>query len=124
MYAAKAMNKCQREGYKSMVIKDSAVDAFMEYTDNYFARTVFTSDCKSWYKNGGRGAVRTLWPGSSQHAIFAFRHPRWEDYDWERLPEYPTSMSWLGDGHIPAEVDPGFYYEELRSRHTEHPHFC
>jgi hypothetical protein len=122
-YAAKALNKCQREGYRSMVVKDEAVQSFLQYTDNYFGRTVFTTECKSWYKSGADGAIRTLWPGSSQHALVALREPRWEDWDWEREKGYTHPMAWLGDGHVSAKLDPAFYVDELRAGHTEHPLF-
>ncbi|KLT44182.1 FAD/NAD(P)-binding domain-containing protein [Cutaneotrichosporon oleaginosum] len=117
-YMAKALNKCANEGYKSLVVKEEAVASFLKYTDAYFSRTTFVGDCRSWYKNGKSGAakIRTLWPGSSQHAVLSLRHPRWEDYDYEREPEYDHPMAWLGDGHIPVDVDPGFYYDDLRSR--------
>lgn len=117
-YMAKAINKCSAEGYKSIVPKEAAVASFLKYTDAYFARTVFTTDCKSWYKGGksGNAKIRTLWPGSSQHCILSLRHPRWEDYEYERAPEYDHEMAWLGDGHISAELDPAFYYEDLRTR--------
>ncbi|GMK57245.1 hypothetical protein CspeluHIS016_0400790 [Cutaneotrichosporon spelunceum] len=116
-YMAKALNKCSHEGYKSLVVKEEAVASFLKYTDAYFGRTVFTEDCKSWYKNGksGDAKIRTLWPGSSQHAILSLRNPRWEDYEYEREPEYNHPMAWLGDGHIPIDMDPAFYYDELRS---------
>lgn len=118
-YMAKTISKCQREGYKSFQVKQSAVDSFLKYSDDYFARTVFSDNCKSWYKGGKKnGAIRTLWPGSSSHLALALKHPRWEDYDWERLPEYEHPMSWLGDGHIPAYFDPAFYYDDLRSQHA------
>lgn len=117
-YMAKALNKCANEGYKSLVVKKEAVESFLKYTDAYFARTVFTDNCKSWYKNGKTGAakIRTLWPGSSQHAILSLRHPRWEDYEYGREPEYNHTMAWLGDGHISVDMDPAFYYDDLRSR--------
>lgn len=117
-YMAKALNKCSAEGYKSLVVKEDAVASFLKYTDAYFSRTVFTDDCKSWYKNGQTGAakIRTLWPGSSQHCILSLRNPRWEDYEYEREPQYEHPMAWLGDGHIPTEMDPAFYYDDLRQR--------
>jgi hypothetical protein len=120
-YVAKAINKCQREGYSSMVVKKEPVDSFMKYTDDYFQRTVFTSECNSWYKGGSSktGGIRTLWPGSSQHHVLSLMEPRWEDYDYTRLPDYKHTMGWLGDGHIPAELDPAFYYTRLRAGYKE-----
>lgn len=118
-YMAKTISKCQREGYASFLIKEKAVNAFLRYVDDYFARTVFSDKCKSWYKGGkSDGPIRTLWPGSSQHAVLALKHPRWEDYDWTQREEYQDEMAWLGDGHIAAELDPAFYYDELRAMHS------
>lgn len=120
-YVAKAINKCQREGYKSLVVKQEPVESFMKYTDDYFRRTVFTTDCNSWYKGGSTkaGGIRTLWPGSSQHHVISLLEPRWEDYEYVRLPEYKHTMGWLGDGHIPAKLDPAFYYQLMRSGYKE-----
>lgn len=120
-YAAQCIHKCQREGIRSMVPRQDAVDDWIAYTDAYFPRTVYSADCPSWYKagGGGGGRIRTLWPGSSQHAVAALRDPRWEDWEYERDPDYKHSMSWLGDGHIPPHYDPAFYFDEMRSRHKD-----
>ncbi|MBS0164437.1 MAG: hypothetical protein JSS48_17940 [Nitrospira sp.] len=119
-YMIQVIDKCQREGYKSIQPKDEAVESFMKYTDDYFQRTVFTANCKSWYKNGQSGAskVRALWPGSSQHAFIALRNPRWEDFDYRRAEGYDHTMAWLGNGHIKEDVDMAFYYPELRAYYS------
>lgn len=83
--------------------------------------TLWLTEGKSWYKNGQTGAakVRTLWPGSSQHAFVALRHPRWEDFELRRADAdgYTHTMAWLGNGHIADDVDAAFYYPELRKYH-------
>ncbi|WDK22961.1 hypothetical protein CGRA01v4_14252 [Colletotrichum graminicola] len=124
-YATKCIQKCAREGYKSIVVKGSAVDSFLKYTDNYFDRTVFNGNCRSWYKNGatGKAKIRTLWPGSCLHAYTALRHPRWEDFDYERLDEYDHPMAWLGNGDVQPDLDRTFYFEELWGMHKDHPMF-
>ncbi|KAK1981582.1 hypothetical protein LZ30DRAFT_760505 [Colletotrichum cereale] len=124
-YATKCIQKCIREGYKSIVVKESAVESFLRYTDNYFDRTVFSGNCKSWYKNGatGKARIRTLWPGSCLHAYTALRHPRWEDFDYARLGDYDYSMAWLGNGDVRPDLDRAFYLEELWAMHKDHPMF-
>jgi hypothetical protein len=46
--------------------------------------------------------VTGLWPGSTLHCIEAMRSPRWEDYEYEYLPEENgaeiNQMAWLGNG--------------------------
>ncbi|GKT46255.1 FAD-binding monooxygenase moxY [Colletotrichum spaethianum] len=118
-YVTKCIQKCIREGYKSIVVKDSAVESFLKYTDNYFDRTVFTGNCKSWYKNGatGKATIRTLWPGSCLHGYTALRHPRWEDFDYERLDDYDHPMAWLGNGDVQPDLDRAFYFEEVWAMH-------
>lgn len=102
-YATKVIAKCQRDGYKSVVVKQPAVDDFLKYTDAYFGRTVLTTNCKSWYKNGSSGdaTIRSIWPGSGSHCFASLQYPRWEDFEWERLEELDHSMSWLGNGCAP-----------------------
>lgn len=99
----KTIAKCQRDAYKTFAPKKKAVDDFLRYTDNYFARSVLTTNCKSWYKNGadGEAIIRSIWPGSGSHYFAALRHPRWEDFDWEPVEDLDHSMSWLGNGTAP-----------------------
>ena len=127
-YIVKCIRKLQKENIKSMCIKKERVEDFLEYTDRYFEKTVFQDECRSWYKteieeeeNGEKvrkNVISGLWPGSTLHCIEALRSPRWEDYDYEYLPEPDedgsheidglsvlekrknrgNAMSWLGNG--------------------------
>ena len=56
--------------------------------------------CKSWFKrHGATGRVVGIWPGSSIHAERALKHPRWEDYEYARVPEVErNAFNWLGNG--------------------------
>lgn len=45
-YVVQAVAKCQTEGYKSIVVKNEAAESFAKYTDDYFGRTVFTTNCE------------------------------------------------------------------------------
>lgn len=75
-YIFKFIVKMQQERYKSVVVKQEAVDGMMAYADAYLPRTVHTADCNSWYKNDGK--VRAIWPGSVIHMMHAMEQPRWE----------------------------------------------
>ncbi|KXH60271.1 hypothetical protein CSAL01_03091 [Colletotrichum salicis] len=122
-YVTKCIQKCIREGYKSIVVKDEAVKSFLQYADNYFDRTVYTGSCKSWYKNGasGKAKIRTLWPGSCLHGYTALRHPRWEDFEYERADDYDHRMAWLGNGDVRPDLDRVFYLDEIWAMHKVCP---
>ncbi|KAH9888563.1 hypothetical protein C8Q73DRAFT_794305 [Cubamyces lactineus] len=96
----------QRERIRCMEPKPEAVRAFEASLEAYFQTTVFTQNCRSWYKFGREeGRVVGLWPsalpflGSTLHAMRAIEHPRWEDYQYELLEDGEQNMFyWLGEG--------------------------
>jgi hypothetical protein len=116
-YVTKCVAKIQRDNIRSMVPRREAVSQFTRYCDSYFEGTVFTLDCRSWYKGGtSDGRVSALWPGksgsslllvrwltsltlppgSSLHAMKSFAHPRWEDFEYEYIQDNP--FGWIGNG--------------------------
>ena len=112
-YIFKSIRKLQKENIKSMTIKPARVKDFLQYVDHYFAGTVYSEECRSWYKKDGRGRsgskVTGLWPGSTLHCIEALRSPRWEDWEYEYLPEEDGAennlMGWLGNGWGLRQLD-------------------
>jgi hypothetical protein len=133
-YITKAIRKLQRDNIKSMAIQPRLVRDFTQYCDRYFDGTVFKDECQSWYRKNGQGVpsehVTGLWPGSTLHCIEALRSPRWEDFDYEYLPEPNGSavnrMAWLGNGwavnqlvaapadeHLAFYLLPGFQDRDL-----------
>lgn len=112
-YIIKCMRKVQREDYASMVPKRSRVKDFTKYVDAYFERTVYTDNCRSWYRSGGGGGDRVigLWPGSTTHALESLRTPRWEDYEYEHKDE--NQLRWLGNGWTECQLkgDRSFYLD-------------
>ncbi|PVH70548.1 hypothetical protein DL98DRAFT_436841, partial [Cadophora sp. DSE1049] len=88
-YIVKCIRKLQKEDYVTMSPKKSWIQDFSEYVSEYFKRTVFTDECRSWYKVGKGDTERVvgLWPGSSQDCIEVLRAPRWEDIDFESREE-------------------------------------
>lgn len=111
-YIIKCVRKIQKDNIAAMVVKEEREKDFTEYADAYFEGTVFTEECRSWYKNKGTGEVVGLWPGSTLHCIEAMRSPRWEDYDYTYIHELEAReevnglgskrkanrMAWLGNG--------------------------
>lgn len=95
--------KAQKQGIKSISPKAEAVDDFQEYKDSLMKDLVWTSDCRSWYKNGKvDGKVWGPWPGSALHFLEAMEAPRWEDWDLK----YTTSnrFSYFGHGKTQREI--------------------
>jgi len=98
-YAVQAAMKMQRERLKSIEVRSEAVKNFDEYIENYFPTSVYSEKCRSWYKMGKEeGRVVGLWPGSCLHSLVALRHPRWEDFNYEREKGTRNRLHWLGDG--------------------------
>lgn len=103
-YILKCVRKLQRENIRSMDAKETRVQEFSNYIDEYFKQTVYLDGCSSWYRNeGGRGPrITGLWPGSALHAVETFRSPRWEDFDYKYVQDEsgkPVSQfKWLGNG--------------------------
>lgn len=97
-YIVKCIRKLQKEDYVTMTPKASRVQDFADYIGEYFKKTVYMDDCKSWYKIGGGygDKISALWPGSVMHALETLRAPRWEDFEFEEIHE--NRLRWLGNG--------------------------
>ncbi|TPX17535.1 uncharacterized protein E0L32_003178 [Thyridium curvatum] len=107
-YFAKILRKVSREGIKSLQPQSKAADDFVEYSDAFFAKTVLSDPCSSWYNGGKPGArIHGLWPGSAGHITTVRREPRWEDWDYEYLSETGNRFLWyFGNGWMRKETDP------------------
>ncbi|KAJ5772708.1 hypothetical protein N7520_003237 [Penicillium odoratum] len=99
-YMVKTIQKVQREYIKCIVVKPEAMTMLTRHIDKYFTKTIYTQPCKSWMKRGKEnGRVITLWPGSAIHAVVALENPRWEDFNYNYLPETEDNhYSYLGKG--------------------------
>ncbi|KAJ9623816.1 hypothetical protein H2204_011002 [Knufia peltigerae] len=96
-YVFQAIEKIQQEGIKSVVPKREAMNDFLEHKDSIMNDMVWTSTCRSWYKNGTvDGKVWGIWPGSSIHFIEIMAAPRWEDYDIEYLQKNRFNFFGIG----------------------------
>lgn len=106
-FYAKILRKVSREGIKSISPLNKAADDFIEYADTFFASTVLSDNCSSWY-NGGRPSNRIhgLWPGSAGHITAVRREPRWEDWEYQYLSETGNRFLWyFGNGWTRQETD-------------------
>ncbi|KAG5984173.1 hypothetical protein E4U55_005785 [Claviceps digitariae] len=107
-YFAKILRKVSREGIKSMDATAKAADDFVHYCDAFFAKTVLSDKCSSWYNGGNPGGrVHGIWPGSAAHLSAVRREPRWEDFDYEYLGDSGNRFAWyFGNGKTSKEMDP------------------
>ncbi|KAI9756558.1 MAG: hypothetical protein M4579_003817 [Chaenotheca gracillima] len=112
-YTAKALSKMQTQQIRTMVPKARSVSNFTRFCESYFANTVFSLECSSWYKaNSKTGKVSALWPGSSLHAIKVMDNPRWEDFEYTYVDG--EDFGWFGDGWAEGdreEVDRAYYLD-------------
>lgn len=101
-YIVNAIIKFQTQDIKSMMPSYAATKKFVEHTDKWMPRSVWSAGCRSWYKNHKiDGRVTALWPGSGLHYVDALSQPRWEDYEYTYVDSNP--FSYLGDGFTHIE---------------------
>jgi hypothetical protein len=63
-YFTQCVAKMQRDNITAMSVKPESVWRFVEHCDKYFERTVFTLNCRGWYKGGTVDRrVSGLWLG-------------------------------------------------------------
>jgi cation diffusion facilitator CzcD-associated flavoprotein CzcO len=113
-YIAKVLRKIRSQGIKAMAPSKKATDDFVEYSDKFYPRTVWTANddstpgqknCRSWY-NGGRpgGRIHGLFPGSAAHLNYIRREPRWEDWEYTRVNPSGNRFAYFGNGWTRREV--------------------
>jgi hypothetical protein len=105
-YGIKMIEKLQREDVKSLAPKQDVTDAFGQYVQDLLKLTVFSDDCRSWYKNNKTGKVNAVYPGSTLHYIEMINNPRWEDYNIE-YNEKGNMWRFMGIGMVPQQKKHG-----------------
>jgi len=65
---------------RSFDVKQDVQDEWNLYGDQILKQTVWSSGCKSWYKNS-TGRIFALYPGSILHFKDSIEHIRGEDFD-------------------------------------------
>ncbi|KAL6234087.1 hypothetical protein BDW75DRAFT_251673 [Aspergillus navahoensis] len=119
-YFTQCVVKMQRENLRSMNARCDAVKKFRAYCEQYFETTVFSMNCRSWYKGGSEsGRVTALWPGSSLHSIQVMSHPRWEDFEYQHANDNPNG--WLGDGWVEDEKNSTIKIRYLDEDQIDYP---
>ncbi|KAK5312775.1 hypothetical protein LTR93_011196 [Exophiala xenobiotica] len=97
------INHWQTENIHSFAPKADATEDFIKHTDSLMQKTVWSEECRSWYKsNSSTGRVSALWPGSSLHYIEAIQQARFDDYE---IKYSGNRSAWMGNGYSQTELD-------------------
>jgi hypothetical protein len=57
------MQKMQKEHIKAIEVREEPTDAFNEHVDTWMKKSVWMTECRSWYKMGTTDGKAWLWPG-------------------------------------------------------------
>ncbi|KAF2800321.1 flavin-binding monooxygenase-like protein [Melanomma pulvis-pyrius CBS 109.77] len=104
-YGIQMIQKLQNENIRSLRPTASALRAFDDYIQALVPHTVFSDDCRSWYRNNKTGKVTNIYPGSALHLMEMLERPRWEDYEIEYWNE--NRFSFMGWGYVKGLKEPG-----------------
>ncbi|KAM6479934.1 FAD/NAD(P)-binding domain-containing protein [Trichoderma sp. SZMC 28011] len=105
-YAFDVVDKIQTQGVKCLSPTPEAVAEFQEHKDTMMEELVWTSSCRSWYKNGTiNGKIWGPYCGSVPHFIELLSQPRWEDFKIQYQSE--NRFQYLGMGKTFREVTGG-----------------
>lgn len=103
-YAVKWAGKIAMEDIHSIDPKQEAIDDFNVYTQEYLKRTVYTSHCRSWYKNNKvDGPVTAMWAGSPMHFKDMISTQRGEDFEIKYRSK--NRYSFFGNGVTQRDVE-------------------
>lgn len=121
-YAFSAAERLMTEDIKSITVKQATIDDFQAHKDDIVKDLVWTSGCRSWYKNGTvDGKVWGPWPGSGPHFVESIAVPRWEDFDFAHRSG--NRFQYLGDGRTLRELKGGdlswFIQPQERTEYTK-----
>ncbi|KAI1857254.1 uncharacterized protein JN550_013337 [Neoarthrinium moseri] len=105
-YVIAAVKKMQTDRIKSLDVRADVTDQLNEYIDAWHETSVFSADCKSWYKNNTKDGKVMCWGGSSIHFLKTLKTPRWEHWNIQYMDGNPWAF--LGNGRIKAEVQDDF----------------
>ncbi|KAL4944982.1 hypothetical protein BDV06DRAFT_232163 [Aspergillus oleicola] len=111
-YAIQLLKKMQNENIRSWVPRQGITDKFNEHVQEWVKHTVWSDDCRSWYKNNDTGRVNAIWPGSSLHYQQVIERPRYEDFEISYSDTNPWAhlgMGWTRldrEGGKKADVSP------------------
>lgn len=91
---------------RSFAVKPEILHEYNVYTQEFLKRTVWTSGCKSWYKNGTiDGKVTAMYAGSVIHYKDLIEKIRGEDFDFKYNSR--NRFQFMGNGKAQIEMEGG-----------------
>ncbi|KEF56736.1 uncharacterized protein A1O9_06926 [Exophiala aquamarina CBS 119918] len=118
-YSIKMIKKIQTEGLLSVAVKQEALDDIYEHFDAFHQDTVWSEECRSWFKDGKTKRRIYLWPGPTIHFLKTIKDPRIEDYDI--VYRYRNRFAFLGNGTVKASVTKDVLGLSPYVRNSDHP---
>ncbi|KAI9372983.1 putative sterigmatocystin biosynthesis monooxygenase stcW [Aspergillus egyptiacus] len=118
-YAVQFLKKMQNENIRAWVPRQQITDRFNEHVQEWVKHTVWSDECRSWYKNNETGRVNAIWPGSSLHYQEVIERPRYEDFEisyGDANPWAHLGMGWTmldRAGGKQADVSPHLCLENI-----------
>lgn len=106
-YILQCCRKMQEDQIRCMVPKQDVTNQLNSYMDVWHKKhSIWSEDCKSWYKDNKPDGRVYIWPGSLLHHLKFMRHPRYEHY--EITYKDPNNIwAWLGNGRTISQVKYG-----------------
>ncbi|KAF9883658.1 hypothetical protein FE257_003092 [Aspergillus nanangensis] len=114
-YAFQVIEKVQTENIKSFEPKRGAIKDLYNHTHELMKRLVWSSVCRSWFKNGKKeGPVTAIYPGSRLHFFELMKNVRWEDFELQYRSG--NRYQFMGNGYTECEMsidgDPVWYFDD------------
>ncbi|KAL2853502.1 hypothetical protein BJX68DRAFT_264970 [Aspergillus pseudodeflectus] len=103
VYIYRWLHKMQTENLHSFEVRQDVTDEYNEHMQTYLSQTVWTRNCRSWYKRGTiDGPVVAIYGGTTFHFIEAVKEPRWEDFRI-KYADKGNRFRYLGNGFTKSE---------------------
>ncbi|PMD30016.1 FAD/NAD(P)-binding domain-containing protein [Hyaloscypha variabilis F] len=103
-YMFQMVTKLQEENIKCFDPKKEAIHDFYNHTHELMKRLVWSSACRSWFKNGKtHGPVTAIWPGSRLHYFEVMKKVRYEDLNITYRSN--NRFQFMGNGYTETEID-------------------
>ncbi|KAK5116993.1 hypothetical protein LTR62_006714 [Meristemomyces frigidus] len=106
-YILQCTRKMQEDQIKSMQPKLAITNQLNVYEDAWHKKhSIWSEDCKSWYKDNTVDGRIHIWPGSLLHHLKYLKRPRYEHYEIEYM-DADNIFAFLGNGKTIGQVKYG-----------------